>query len=131
MERAIEIVLAVTGAVVGASHVLRSADWAETYRQLHRCGRPGAFVNGGLSLAVGALVVAGHRIWTWPAVVLTVFGWLMVAKGAASFLAPDKALRSMEHGASSPRSFVPAGLLLIAVAGWACYCLQQTPALDR
>lgn len=129
MERAIEMFLAVTGAIVGISHVLRPADWAEAFNQLHRCGRPGAFANGWLSLAIGGIVVAGHSTWTWPAVVLTVFGWLMVLKGAGCFLAPDQALRSMARGASSPKSFVPAGVLLLLVAGWACYCLQQTSPL--
>jgi hypothetical protein len=55
--------------------------------------------------------------------VLTGFGWLLTAKGAASLLVPDKALRSMERGSRSPRGFVVAGALSLAVGGWACYCL--------
>src|SRR5262245_18612118 len=128
MERAVEWFVAVTAAVVGLSHLMRPGDWAEAYRQLHRCGRPGAFVNGGLSLAAGAAVVAGHGSWAWPGAVLTAFGWLMVAKGAVCFLAPDKALRSMERGGRSPRGFVAAGLLLLAVAAWAGYCLWRRGA---
>ena len=123
MERAIEWFVVVTGAVVGSSHLLRPGDWAEAYRQLHRCGRPGAFVNGTLSLVAGAAVVAGHGSWAWPGAVLTAFGWLLVAKAAVCFLAPDKALRSMERGGRSPRGFVVGGLLLLAVAGWTWYCL--------
>src|SRR5262249_4688748 len=65
--------------------------------------------------------VAGHGSWRWPGAVLTAFGWLLVAKAALCFLAPDKALRSMERGGRSPRGFVAAGLLLLAVAGWAGY----------
>jgi hypothetical protein len=53
--------------------------------------------------------------------VLTALGWLLVAKGAVCFLAPDIALRSMERGGHSPRGFVAAGLLLLVVAGWACF----------
>jgi hypothetical protein len=48
---------------------------------------------------------------------------LLIAKAAVCFLAPDKALRSMERGSRSPRAFAVAGLLLLAVAAWACYCL--------
>jgi hypothetical protein len=73
MERAVEWFVAVTSFVIGASHILRSGDWAEAYRQLHRCGRPGAFANGALSLMVGAAVVAGHSSWAWPGAVLTAF----------------------------------------------------------
>src|SRR5262249_38526818 len=93
MERAVEWFVAVTPAVVGLSHLLRRGDWAEAFRQLHRCGRPGAFVNGALSLVPGAAVVAGHGSWAWPGAVLTAFGWLLIAKAAVCFLAPDKALR--------------------------------------
>jgi hypothetical protein len=125
MERVVEWFVAITAGVVGLSHLLRPGDWAEAYRQLHRCGRPGAFVNGGLSLATGAAVVAGHGSWAWPGAVLTALGWLMVAKAAGSFLAPDRALRSMERGSRSPRGFVVAGLLSLAVAGWAFYCLSR------
>ena len=46
MERVVEWFVAVTAAVVGLSHLLRPGDWAEAYRQLHRCGRPGAFAKG-------------------------------------------------------------------------------------
>jgi hypothetical protein len=74
MEQAVEWFVAVTAAIIGLSHALRPGDWAEAFRQFHRCGRPAAFVNGGLSLALGAAIVAGHRSWTWPGAVLTAFG---------------------------------------------------------
>src|SRR5262249_25330871 len=128
MEQATEWFVAITGVVIGLSHMLRPKDWAEAFRQLHRCGRPGAFVNGALSLAPGAAGGAGHGAWTWPGAVLTGFGWLMIVKGVVCFLAPDKALRSMERGGRSPRGFIPAGLLLLAVAAWTWYCLWYRAA---
>jgi hypothetical protein len=129
MERAVEVFVAVTGVVVGLSHLLRPDDWAEAFRQLHRCGRPGAFANGALNLVPGAALVAGHGSWTGPGAVLTAFGWLLVAKAAVCFLVPDWALRSMERGGRSPRGFIVGGLLLLAVAGWACYCLWHRAAI--
>src|SRR5262249_60698521 len=117
-ERAVEWFMAITTIAVGASHLLRPGDWAEAFRQLHGCGRPGAFVNGALSLIPGAAVVAGHGSWAWPGAVLTAFGWLLVAKGLICLLAPDTALRSMARGASVPRGFVAAGLLALAIGGW-------------
>lgn len=123
MERAVEWFIAVTGVVVGLSHLLRPSDWSEAFRQLHRCGRPGAFANGALSLVPGAALVAAHRSWEWPGAVLTVFGWLLVVKAAVCFLAPEKALRSMERGGRSPRGFVAAGLLLLGIAAWAWFCV--------
>jgi hypothetical protein len=125
MERAVEWFVAITSFVVGTSHLLRPGDWAEAFRQLYRCGRPGAFANGALSLVPGAAILAGHGSWAWPGAVLTGFGWLLVAKAVGCFLAPEKALRSMERGSRSPRGFVAAGIVLLAIGGWACYCLWQ------
>jgi hypothetical protein len=128
VERAVEWFVAVTALAVGASHLLRPDDWAEAFRQLHRSGRPGAFANGILSLFSGAAIVAGHGSWAWPGAVLTGFGWLLVAKGVACLLAPDKALRSMARGAGSRRGFVVAGAICLALGAWACYCLWHGTA---
>ena len=124
MERAVEWFVALTSLTVGASHIVRADAWVEVYGALHRGGRPGAFVNGALSLATGAAVVAGHGAWSWPGGVLTAFGWLLVAKGVMCFLAPDVALRSMER-APSRAGFVAAGVMLLAVGAWAGYCLGR------
>jgi len=128
MERAVEWFVAITAVVVGLSHLLRPRDWAEAFRWLHGLGRPGAFANGGLSLVPGAAVVAGHGSWAWPGAILTAFGWLMILKAVLCFLAPDKALRSMERGSRSPRGFVAGGLLLLAIAGWTWYWLWRVAA---
>jgi hypothetical protein len=125
VERTVEWFVAVTALAVGASHLLRSADWAEAFRKLHRCGRSGAFLNGGVSLTIGAAIVAGHGAWAWPGAVITGFGWMLIAKGAVCLLIPDKALQSIERGASAPRGFAFAGVLAIGVSAWACYCLWQ------
>lgn len=123
MERAVEWFVAITSLVIGASHILRADDWANTYRRLHQLGTSGAFLNGTLSLLTGAVIVAGHRVWTFPAAVVTVFGWLSVVKGAVCFLFPEKALRSMERGGQSPKDFVAAGVLVLVIGCWAFACL--------
>jgi hypothetical protein len=122
LEHAIESFLALTGAIVGLSHLLRPTDWSATFRQLHACGRVGAFANGAISLAPGAIIVSGQNVWNWPGIVLTIFGWLMVLKGLICFLTPDQALRSLEHGSCSPKSFVAGGVVMLAMAAWAGYC---------
>jgi hypothetical protein len=125
MERAVEVFVAITALVIGTSHLLRPGDWAAPFCELSRAGRLGAFVNGGLSLIPGAGIVAGHGTWTWPGAVLTGFGWLLVVKGAVCLLAPDTALRSMERGGRTPRGFVAAGIAVLMVSAWACYCVWQ------
>jgi hypothetical protein len=122
MEQTVEWFVLATSLVVGLSHLLYPGDWGAAFAALHRAGRPGAFANGGMSLVPGAAIVAGHPVWTGPAVVLTVLGWLLIAKGVACFLAPDLALVSMGRG-SSGRGFRAAGGFLLALSAWTGYCL--------
>lgn len=124
MERAIEWFVALTSLTVGASHLLQADTWVELFRRLHRVGRPGAFVNGALSLVPGAVIVGGHGAWAWPGGVLTAFGWLLVAKGVVCFLAPEAALVSMGK-APSRASFMAGGVVLMLVGAWAGYCLWR------
>ena len=124
MERAAEWYALVTCLVVGLSHLLQPRAWAEVFAALHRLGKPGAFANGGLNLATGAAFVAAHPVWSGPAIVLTILGWLLVLKGAFCFLAPSFALRGMSKaGASKGREFAAGGLLLLAVGGVLGYVL--------
>ena len=124
MERVAEWYALVTCLVVGLSHLLQRQAWAEVFAALHRLGKPGAFANGGLSLVPGAAFVAAHPVWTGPAVVLTLLGWLLVLKGAICFLAPGVALRGMARaGAGKGGAFVAGGLMLLAVAGVVGYVL--------
>jgi len=128
MEETVEWFVAITALAVGASHIARPRDWCETFRQLHGCGRPGAFANGGLSLIPGAIIVGGHGSWTWPGAVLTGFGWLLVVKGLICLVAPDRALQSMARGGQSPPGFVAAGMAALVIGAWACYCLWHRAA---
>jgi hypothetical protein len=124
MERTIEWFVALTSVIIGASHIIQTDAWVEVYERLHRNGRPGAFVNGALHLVPGAAIVAGHAAWSWPAGVLTAFGWLLLIKALVCFVAPDIALRSMAR-APSPGRFRMAGVVLLFIAAWAGYCIWR------
>lgn len=118
MENAIERMAGIAFLATGLSHVLQPRGWAEWFGQLRSRGVPGAFVNGMMSLSLGALMVGFHGTqWTgWPAVV-TVVGWAQVVKGTVHICFPAYSLRSMqlvtpEHH----RRFVWAGALMIPLA---------------
>ncbi|MGL4465700.1 MAG: hypothetical protein ACRDD1_02800 [Planctomycetia bacterium] len=118
MERSAEWFMATTGVVMGLSHLLHPRAWAETFAAMHRLGRPGAFLNGGLSLFPGAAFVAVHPVWSGPAVLLTLFGCALVVKGSVYLLAPDLALASMGRAAAgNGRGFRIAGALLLLLSG--------------
>jgi uncharacterized protein YjeT (DUF2065 family) len=122
MATPVEWFVLITSFVIGLSHAFQPDAWRQVYAALVRAGRPGAFANGALSLLAGAVIAAGHPVWTRPGVLLTAFGWLLVAKGAVCFLAPDRALASMSIGGSG-RGFRAGGAALLAVGAWSGYCL--------
>jgi hypothetical protein len=116
----------ITCLVVGLSHLMQRQAWSEVFASLHRLGKPGAFANGGLNLVSGAAFVAAHPVWSGPAMVLTLLGWLLVLKGTLCFLVPRLALQSMGRaGAGKGRGFVVGGLLLLVVAGVLGYVLAN------
>jgi hypothetical protein len=117
MERAIEVFAVVQLTVIGLSHIVFHRAWAEFFVWLTAKGRPGAFANGFMSLALGSMVVAFHQVWSGLPMVLTIVGVLSLVKAASCFLLPDAALRSM--GRVSPersREFVGAGVVALAIA---------------
>ena len=119
MERGVEWFAVAWFGVVGLSHLVQPVAWVEFFGRLREWGRPGAFVEGFLCLGFGAFVVAFHDVWTWPAGVLTVVGWLQLLKGAMRFALPELALklyalstveRAWHFRAAGVFSFVMAGL---------------------
>ncbi len=126
MERTAEWYALVTCVVMGLSHLLHQQAWAEVFAALHRLGKPGAFANGSFNLVPGAAFVAAHPVWSGPAVVLTILGWLLVLKGAICFLAPSLALRSMERaGEGKVGEFAVAGFVLLTIAAILGYVLWR------
>lgn len=126
MERSVELFIAVSTFIVAVSHIVLPTDWATLYRQLHELRRTGAFINGMITLIPGVLIVAGHWVWSFPGIVVTLYGILLVIKSAVCLLFPDVALRSMRRGGDSPRGFVGAGVVLLFLSAWTCFSLWIT-----
>ncbi len=94
MERAVEGFTAVCLFAVGLSHLAQPLAWVEFFAWLRKQGRCAVFLEGLLTLNVGALVVAFHNVWTGLPVVITVLGWAMVLKGTVRLAAPGLGLRA-------------------------------------
>lgn len=118
VQRSIEFLAAVQCVAVGTSHLFQPRAWVEFFACLRGLGRPGAFVNGLLSLWFGTVVVAFHNVWEGLPAVLTVLGWAQVLKGLVNLVFPDLGLRSMAN-ATPQRSwtFVVGGVVLLALGG--------------
>ncbi len=118
MERAVEIFAIIQFVVIGLSHIVQHRAWAEFFIRLRGLGFPGVFMNGFLGLSFGSIVVAFHNVWSGPAMVLTIFGWLLLLKASIGFVAPGVSMRAFER-ISLERSwvFIPPGVIFLLMAG--------------
>ena len=124
MEESVALFAAVNFLVIGLSHLLQHQGWRDFFRALHASGRAGAFANGFLTLVPGSLIVAFHNVWSGPPVVLTLVGWLYLAKSLAIFLMPDWNVRSMAGvQEASAWKLRAAGIALLAVAAICAACI--------
>ena len=126
MERALEIFAVVQLTVIGVSHIVHHRAWAEFFIWLRAKGEPAAFANGFLSLTMGSMILAFHRVWSGLPLVLTIFGVLNLIKAAQCFLLPDLSMRMMNRvSLERSREFVSAGVVALAVAAVTAYSLVR------
>ncbi|HJX29436.1 MAG TPA: hypothetical protein VJ885_16125 [Thermoanaerobaculia bacterium] len=124
MERAIQIFAVINFLIIGLSHVTRPRTWCDFFLLLRSKGAAGGFVNGFLSLWFGSVIVTFHQVWTGIPLILTVIGWMQLLKALLIFVVPGYAERSMEKAPiESPKSFVAAGVLLLAIGALLIYHL--------
>lgn len=130
MEKAVEVFAAVNFLVIGLSHVFQREAWIEFFAKLHSLGRPGPFAEGFLYLNFGALIVAFHNVWSGPEVILTVIGWIHVAKAFYRFVAPEAVLRLYQRmGSGRAWQIQVAGGLLAAFAVFLLLRVFPSPVL--
>ena len=116
MERAVQIFAAVNFLVIGISHMVQPRAWVEFFFLLRDKGRAGAFLNGFLSLGTGSLIVGFHNVWSGPATVLTVMGWLWVFKALLTFAKPEIGMKGISRvSMERSKEFVMAGIFLFAL----------------
>jgi hypothetical protein len=113
---AVQIIMGIGCTLMGLSHVLQPRMWQDYFQALHKQGVAGVLTKTMTwEFWPTLIVVTGHQVWRGPGVILTVFGWLLLAKCAVSLLFPQISLRSMAMSRRGPTAFVPGGLLLIGV----------------
>ena len=127
MERAVEIFAVIQLTVIGVSHIVHHRAWAEFFIWLREKGISAAFANGFLSLTMGSMIIAFHRVWTGIPLVLTIFGVLNLIKAAQCFLLPGTSMRMMNRvSLERSREFVSAGVVALAVAAVTAYGLIRS-----
>lgn len=117
MEKQVAIFVCINFLVMGTSHLFQQDAWKEFFATLHAKGKPGAFLNGFLTLFMGSIIVAFHPTWTGPQFLLSAIGWLYLLKSAVIFVYPKWGLRSMASVQSAPRiKLIAAGVGMITIS---------------
>ncbi|MBI3021970.1 MAG: hypothetical protein HYY59_08230 [Candidatus Omnitrophica bacterium] len=71
------------------------------------------FLSGLLALVVGFLLVTFHNVWAWEwSTIITVFGWLTLARGLFTLAAPAAVMRLMAHFSRKPPFFMRGGFIM-------------------
>ena len=78
------------------------------------------YFSGALALTAGVAMLLFHNLWVadWR-VVITVIGWLSVAKGLARILAPQAGLR-LAGKLESPAFIRGVGIIAAGLGVWLC-----------
>lgn len=112
----VQLVVLISSLVIGLSHVFQPALWGEYFADLRARGRAGLVSKVmQVELWPALLIVSLHQVWAGPAVVVTIYGWLLLLKVTVGLLLPSLGMASMRIPERAPRSFVPAGVLMLLI----------------
>lgn len=116
-QSAVQLIMGIGCLLIGLSHILQPRMWQEYFAALHEQGTVGVLIRTMTwELWPALIVVTLHQVWSGPGVLLTIFGWLLLAKSAVSLLVPQIGLRSMAMSRRGPAGFVVGGGILICIA---------------
>lgn len=122
MDQAVQVFSAILWLAVGVSHLAQPRVWADWFAWLGGRGPTGAFVEGFILLAYGAFVVAGHNLWSWPEVLLTIAGWTQVLKGLVRFVLPQWTSRLyLRMTPERAWEFQVGGVFALAIGGYCAW----------
>ena len=103
--------------VLGVSYLLRARDWLAVLREMRGKGVTGVLLLALLPLFLGAFIVAFHQSWQGLNAIVTLFGWLQLAKGTTYLLFPKLALKLAERYSNVPEIVVQAAGGGLAIIG--------------
>ncbi|WP_419861601.1 hypothetical protein [Candidatus Palauibacter sp.] len=117
LTRAVEVFVSINLIALGVSYVLRPADWRAFIEHLQSKGAAGSLTVAFLAMGIGSFIVAFHNVWGGVPTILTVYGWLALAKGAFYALVPGLAQKGMETALGMGAGLWRAGGVLVTAIG--------------
>lgn len=121
----IQLFVAINVFIIGLSHLIQPRIWIEFFEYLHSKGNVGNIFNAMISLGMGSIVLSFHFIWTWPMILVTLYGLLLTLKGFIYLIAPSVGLKSIGSINQSSKKFRWVGLVMIILSlmlGYSILC---------
>ena len=113
---AIEFIMCASCVLMGLSHMVQPRMWRDYFTALHEQGAPGIVTRTfTLELWPALIIVTLHQHWSGPGAILTVYGWLLLAKCCISVLMPQIGLRSLAMAKRGDSGFVLGGAVLLMI----------------
>lgn len=125
----VEALLTLPFLIMGLSHILQPKMWRDYFTQLAQHGHP-AIVTRTFTMELwpAILIVTFHQVWSGPALLLTLYGHLLLLKVTSAILFPQIGLRSLAmaetHGDAGLRK---AGVMLLVLGALCAWQVTQTP----
>lgn len=84
---------------------------------------PLLFVTGFLALIIGLLLVTSHNVWVmdWP-VIITIIGWLSLAKGIIRFAFPHLAVKTSQKWIQNETFYYTTFIIMLLIGLELIYC---------
>ncbi len=115
---AVQFTMLLLCGVLGLSHLLRPEIWTRFFTLLAAQGTSGVVVHSLISFSAVIIIVPFHNVWSGPAIAVTLWGWLMLAKVLLGLvISPAKAARSLKLSEHGDAGFRIAGIVMLVVAG--------------
>ncbi|MEM6537358.1 MAG: hypothetical protein AAF668_06470 [Pseudomonadota bacterium] len=113
----VEVLLAFPLLLLGISHIVQKQMWVDFFADLAAKGKAGVvWRTFMLELWPAIFIVVLHQDWSWPGIIITVYGHLLMAKVTLSLVFPTLGLSSLRQAERvGDIAFIPAGLVLIGV----------------
>lgn len=113
---AVQLMMAIGCTLIGVSHMLQPRAWQDYFAGLHRQGAAGVLTRTMTwELWPALILVTLHQVWSGPAVLLTIYGWMLLLKCTVSLWVPQTGLKSMAMAQRSASTFVSGGIVLIII----------------
>ncbi|HKQ49268.1 MAG TPA: hypothetical protein VJZ71_14445 [Phycisphaerae bacterium] len=117
----LQTALALAFLIVGLSHIVCGWRWKAFFEPIFK-NPSGPFVIALMTFPLGLLIVVTHNRWEWDlSVLVTVYGWAALIKGAIYFLVPGLPLKFVTERIRSPRHFATAGCILLVLGALMAY----------